>query len=279
MFKKILSISALSVSALLLIGAAADVLSDKVALFQLLPVRLAVVLMILLSLAITVMACMDGSWRRPLLLLACLLQTPVGGAMGVLLVYGLCFPESLPLDTLLPYLTALVALASVIQAVVMIVGEGMYDDGEENEDEDEDEDEDDDWDEDFDDSEGWGDPADTDAANESPAEETSPVKPATKEASKAEPKATPKVMPKATPRKAVLTFDEEDDDLAPIPKKKRGGQALAPSAVSARRADTASPKSEQKQYTDAFDLLKEEAELNERKNSVKDIFAENNNGE
>ena len=54
MFKKILSISALSVSALLLILSVVDVFADKVMLLELLPLKLAVVLMLLITVAVTV---------------------------------------------------------------------------------------------------------------------------------------------------------------------------------------------------------------------------------
>ena len=136
-FKKILSISALSLSALLLILSAIDLFIDF-ALFEWLPLKIAVVLMLVLSLAVTLVACFAGAWRKPLLLLACLLQTPVAGGVAVVWVYGLCFPEALPLLALFPFLVAFAALASVIQALVILVGEGMY---EPLEDSDEDEDE------------------------------------------------------------------------------------------------------------------------------------------
>lgn len=266
MYKKILSIAALSISALLLILSVVDVFADKAAMFELLPLKLAVVLMLLLSLAVTVVACIDGSWRRPLLLLACLLQTPVAGAMAVVWVYGLCFPEVMPLQALFPFLVALTALASVIQATVVIVGEGMYE------------------------------PEEDDAPQEddvSAADE--PVEDGTQDEllSEKEPEPAPAPAPvrptvKSVPRKALLTADEledAEDDLAPIPKRKKSGhpapaEKRVVTPASASHTAPAKPKTESaKKYADPFDLLKEEVQFDEWKNSVKDIFEEKKDGE
>lgn len=275
MYKKILSISALSVSALLLILSVVDVFADKVVLFDLLPLKLAVVLMLLLALAVTAVACIDGSWRRPLLLLACLLQTPVAGAMAVVWVYGLCFPEVMPLQALFPFLVALTALASVIQSVVMIVGEGMYEpeDGGETEN----------------DSAASADAPASDAEEVSAEDSANASEPEKVPASApSAPAAPPRPTVKAMPRKALLTSDEleeAEDDLAPIPKKKKHGQpAPAEKQVSAPapapHTPSAKPKTEPaKKYADPFDLLKEEVQFDEWKNSVKDIFDEKKDGE
>lgn len=250
MFKKILSISALSISALLLILSVVDVFADRVALFELLPLKLATVLMLILSLAVTVVACFSGSWRRPLLLVACLLQTPVAGAMAVVWVYGLCFPEVMPLQALFPFLVALTALASVIQAVVVIVGEGIYEPVEDPE-------ETEDLTTYFDElsAEGMDDdfvPAEVRATPSATASEEKPVA---------------RVMP----RKTLPTADElddADDDLAPIPKRRRSAPAVDPAPV--QEASPVKPQVENLTYTDPFALLEEETWLDQRKNTAQD---------
>ena len=273
MFKKILSISALSVSALLLILSVVDVFVDSVALFELLPLKIAVVLMLLLSLTVTLVACFAGAWRRPLLLLACLLQTPVAGAMAVVWVYGLCFPEVMPLQALFPFLVALTGLASVIQAVVIIVGEGMYEDlpapaASEEDDEDdfaayadelfgEEEDEDADV--------TVAAPAARAAAVSAPVEEEpfepAPIKPGTMSA----------------PRKAQLTADDlgtAEDDLAPVPRRKRTAADELPDELPIRRKPAEKPQQPKAEFADPFALLKEEADFDEWKKSVKGMFDE-----
>ena len=274
MFKKILSISALSVSALLLILSVVDVFADSVALFELLPLKIAVVLMLLLSLAVTMVACFAGAWRKPLLLLACLLQTPVAGAMAVVWVYGLCFPDVMPLQALFPFLVALTGLASVIQAVVIIVGEGMYEDlpapsASEEDDEDDfaayadelfgDEDEDEDADVTV------AAPASRATVVSAPVEadpfESAPVKPKTMSA----------------PRKAQLTADDlgtAEFDLAPVPKKKRIAADDLPDELPIRRAPAEKPHPPKTEFADPFALLKEEADFDEWKKSVKGMFDE-----
>jgi hypothetical protein len=270
MIKKILSISSLSVAALLLILSVVDVFADSVALFELLPLKIAVVLMLLLSLAVTIMACFAGAWRRPLLLLACLLQTPVAGAMAVVWVYGLCFPDVMPLQALFPFLVALTGLASVIQAVVIIVGEGMYDlpdesaesASQDSEGADETEVDDDDFATYAD--ELFGDDEDDDVRVAAPVVHT--------------PKAAP-VKPKTTaaPRKAQLTADElgsAEDDLAPVPRRKRNADMDLDEDLPVRRAPAVQPKQKNEEFADPFALLKEEAEFDEWKKSVKGIFDE-----
>jgi hypothetical protein len=237
MFKKILSIAALSISALLLILSVVDVFADKVMLLELLPLKLVVVLMLLITVAVTMVACFDGSWRRPLLLLACLLQTPVAGAMAVVWLYGLCFPEAMPMQALFPFLVALTALASVIQTVVMIVGEGMYEPMDEMAEGEEDED-----------AAYWDELADLEM-------DRSSVRPA---AGKAAPRQA---------RPAVATMEDDEDDLAPVSKKRRSAPADYPTAM--QKPTPTYAQTEPRKYTDPFALLEEENQLEQRKNSAK----------
>lgn len=128
LLKKIIPISALSLSGLLLVLAAVDGFSSGVALFETFVMKLAMVLMLLCSLSVTLLACIEGSLRRPLVLLACLLHTPIAGGLVLLLVYDFANPEQLPMAFILPFVILLVALASVIQAVVMLLCDGVYTD-------------------------------------------------------------------------------------------------------------------------------------------------------
>ena len=274
MFKKILSISSLSVSALLLILSVVDVFVDSVALFELLPLKIAVVLMLLLSLTVTLVACFAGAWRRPLLLLACLLQTPVAGAMAVVWVYGLCFPEVMPLQALFPFLVALTGLASVIQAVVIIVGEGMYEDlpapaASEEDDED-------DFaayaDELFGDEE---ENEDADVKVAAPVAKSTVAKDFWEEASFEPAPVKPKTT--SVPRKAPLTAEDlgtAEDDLAPVPQKKRTAADDLPDELPIRRTPAEKPQQPKAEFADPFALLKEEADFDEWKKSVKGMFDE-----
>lgn len=122
MFSKkfILPYIALTVSLLLLIAAVVDIFS-AITLFQTILFRLAVAAMLLLSFGVTIFACLSAEMRRPLILFACLLQTPIGGGMALVLVYDLCYPDQLQMDALLPILTVLVAFASAIPAAVLLL--------------------------------------------------------------------------------------------------------------------------------------------------------------
>lgn len=283
MFKKILSISALSVSALLLILSVVDVFVDSVALFELLPLKIAVVLMLLLSLTVTLVACFAGAWRRPLLLLACLLQTPVAGAMAVVWVYGLCFPEVMPLQALFPFLVALTGLASVIQAVVIILGEGMYEDlpapaASEEDDED-----------DFaayaDELFGEEEDEDADVTVAAPAARAAATRVAAARVAalsapvEEEPFEPAPIKPgtMSAPRKAQLTADDlgtAEDDLAPVPRKKRSVADELPDELPIRRKPAEKPQQPKAEFADPFALLKEEADFDEWKKSVKGMFDE-----
>ncbi len=235
MFKKILSISALSISALLLILSVVDVFADKLMLLELLPLKLAVVLMLLITVAVTLVACFDGSWRRPLLLLACLLQTPVAGAMAVVWLYGVCFPEAMPLQALFPFLVALTALASVIQTVVMIVGEGMYEPFEKIVEKPKDDE----------DSAYWDELADLEM-------DISSARPA-----------AGKTAPRNT-RPAVNAMD--DDDLSPV--SKRGYTSPVDYSGAKKQPTPTYAQTAPRKYTDPFALLEEENQLEQRKNSA-----------
>ncbi|MBQ7325718.1 MAG: hypothetical protein IJW98_08235 [Clostridia bacterium] len=283
MFKKILSISALSVSALLLILSVVDVFVDSVALFELLPLKIAVVLMLLLSLTVTLVACFAGAWRRPLLLLACLLQTPVAGAMAVVWVYGLCFPEVMPLQALFPFLVALTGLASVIQAVVIILGEGMYEDlpapaASEEDDED-----------DFaayaDELFGEEEDEDADVTVAAPAARAAATRVAAARVAalsapvEEEPFEPAPIKPgtMSAPRKAQLTADDlgtAEDDLAPVPRRKRTAADELPDELPIRRKPAEKPQQPKAEFADPFALLKEEADFDEWKKSVKGMFDE-----
>lgn len=246
MFKKILSIAALSVSALLLILSVVDVFADKVMLLELLPLKLVVVLKLLITVAVTVVACFDGSWRRPLLLLACLLQTPVAGAMAVVWLYGICFPEVMPLQALFPFLVALTALASVVQTVVMIVGEGMYEPLEEVVPEEE---------------------ADEDSAY---LDELADLE---MDRSSARP-ATGKAAPRKA-RPAVNAMD--DDDLSPV--SKRGYTSPVDYSQGKKQPAPANAQIQSRKYTDPFALLEEENQLEQRKNGTQVSSNTSNDGE
>ena len=248
MFKKIVSLSALSLSALLLILSVVDVFADSVFLFEALPLKLAVVLLILLTVTVTVTACFMRAWRRPLLLLACLLHTPLAGGTAVVWLYGICFPEAMPMKALFPFLVALISFASVIQTTVMVVGEGMYDaDPEEPEEDDslwEDDDED----------------------------------------MKIVPNAAPKksLVGAAAGQNAVTDEELEDglDDLSPEPKKRRKAAERSAAANNVSRPQAAKPEaSAQNKFTDPFALLSEAEDFDQWKKSVKDIFGDEKNGQ
>lgn len=120
MLKKLLPYTALIVSMLLLITAVIDAFS-AITLFETLLFRIAVVAMLLLSFGVTILSCFSAEMRRPLILLAGLLQTPIGGGMALVLVYDFCYPDQLQMDALLPLITILVAFASAIQSAVLLL--------------------------------------------------------------------------------------------------------------------------------------------------------------
>lgn len=236
LFKKIVPLSALGVSLLTLVLAVVDCLSAELALFSLLPVQLLSVLLLLCSLGVTLIACIERTLRRPLVLLACLLHTPIGGGLLLLYVFDLAFPDQLPMALLLPYVMLLVSVASALQAGVTVLCDGIYAEEEaelarEAEEA-----------EALEDAERKAyaallddDPSfmapnqQTDEAPEAATEpEAAPVsqpveKPAP--ASRAVPaeKPAPVSTPKVVPAPVRIT-EEDEDDLAPIPKKKRGKQ-------------------------------------------------------
>lgn len=268
MFKKILSISALSLSALLLILSVIDVFVDAT-LFEWIPLKIAVVLMLTLSLTVTIVACIIGAWRRPLLLLACLLQTPVAGAMAVVWVYGLCFPDVMPLQALFPFLVIFTSLASVIQATVVVVGEGMYEPLHERktvndidfasfdfdddqvllDEEAEEVIEEASDDEEFDDDEDFEDEDDD--------IKIAPVK---KPAPKAAPKAAPKVAPKAMPREEEESVGDEDE--------------LSPDYEEAPKQTVKASSNQTKKVTDPFSILQVQSDFDQWKKSVNGFFDE-----
>ena len=274
MFKKILSFSALSFSALLLILSVIDIFVDA-AMFEWIPLKIAMVLMLALSLTVTIVACIIRVWRRPLLLLACLLQTPLAGGVTVVWVYGLCFPEVMPLQALFPFLVALASLATVIQTVVVIVGEGMYEPLDLTESSHKEQDED--WNEEEDDDFfAYADELSVDEEEEIDVPTKAPARSATATSAAAKPKTV------AAPGKAQLTEDDLDfaqDDLAPIPKRKRDAADDLWEEESYYPTAPKQEKPKKDEFADPFVLLKEEAEFDQWKNSVKGIFDEKKDGE
>lgn len=227
-FKKIVPLSSLGVSLLTLVLAAVDCLSAELALFTLLPVQLVAVLLLLCSLGVTLLACVERTLRRPLVLLACLFHTPIGGGLLLLYVYDLVFPEQLPMALLLPYVMLLVSVASALQAGVTVICDGIYTEEEEELAREAAEAEA------LEDAERKAyaallddDPSfmarhkqadETPEAAPAPVEKPAPA-PQTAPAEKPVPVSTPKAVPAP-----VRITKEDEDDLAPIPKKKRGKQ-------------------------------------------------------
>ncbi len=126
LLKKILPLAILGSAAVMLILAIVDVFMGSVVLFDLLPVQLSAVLLLILSLGLTVLACTDSGLRRPLVLLACLLHTPIGGGMLVLYIYDLAFPDQIPMALILPFVIMLVAISSAMQAGVTMLCASLY---------------------------------------------------------------------------------------------------------------------------------------------------------
>lgn len=124
--KKYLPWAVLGFSGLLLILSVMDIFAADLLLFDLLILHLAVFALLILSLGLTVFACVDRHTRRPLALLACLLQTPIGGGLLLLYVYEWAFPDHLPLGLILPFVVLLVSVASALQAGVLILCIRLY---------------------------------------------------------------------------------------------------------------------------------------------------------
>ncbi|MBQ8288429.1 MAG: hypothetical protein IJX76_06625 [Clostridia bacterium] len=346
LLKKILPLSVLGFSGLMLILAVIDIFADA-ALFSLLPIHLGTILLLLLSLGLTGLACAEPSLRRPLVLLACLLQTPIGGGLLILYVYEWAFPAQLPLGLLLPFVMLIVSVASALQAGVTILCDGMY--AEEAEDAKEDDPPASDlaWqdEEEIADAgsvsagDGWDDsqtqaaqrqalqeqssqerPADQRFSQEqtakerpsqqppaptgtAPTPEAEPARTAAPTvaqtgtdipASQVAPAPVPQITPVAVPVRVapVEITPEDEDELAPIPKKKGRRQPAfetvthpvvpvvpkVPAAPEVKATEPApavkssAPKTKEskKAYTDPFGLLTEE--VKPETSSVKSIF-------
>lgn len=355
--KKYLPWVVLGLSGLLLLLSVVDIFSADLLLFDLLILHLAVFVLLLLSLGLTAVTCIDRHTRRPLALLACLLQTPIGGGLLLLYVYEWAFPDDLPMGLILPFVVLLVSIASSLQAGVILLCIQLYeeDDPSERSSADFDESDDDllyaDLDADYPqpvvektpaapatqkktravfespettEAEDRQAPASTPKAPEAsseqaetmqftPAKETEqPVPAKTPEAPESAPAKAPEA-PKATPVKVpvrasvVEVTPEDEEDLAPVPKKKNkyqpafetANRPVVPvvpvvSAVPAVKDDSdadmkivgspAGKKAEKpaekktqdkkKTYTDPFGLLTEEVKA--EKSSVKTIFSDEN---
>lgn len=225
LFKKILPLTALSVSVVMLVLSVIDSLSAELLLFELLPVQLGAVLLLLCSLGVTVLACMERSLRRPLVLLACLFHTPIGGGLLLLYVYDLAFPEQLPMALLLPYIMLLVSVASALQAGVTILCDSIYaaeavelaQEEAENEAMEEAE------------RKAYASLLDDDVVSakekaEASSQETQPAEHKTYVPAEQAPAPASAPTRSAKPAAPVQITQEDEDDLAPIPKKKRGKQ-------------------------------------------------------
>ncbi len=292
--KKIIPIAALSVGGILLLIAILDVFMAA-ALFETLILRLSVILMLLLSLGVTVYACVEESLRRPLVLLACLLETPIGGGLAVLLIYEALFPGKLPLAALLPFIMLLAAMSTCIQAGVMLLCADIYREEEDEEDapvalspvSDST-------------APDLSVPVAEESAVPAPVSEETPVSamaaPAPAEPAPVSP--APLLTPVPAPVSAkpeihtpapVEITPEDEDDLAPIPRRKSKKQptfengmrnavpvvptvdAPAPKQAEQAPAAPAKEKPAKKGYTDPFGLLSQEVKP-EESNSAKAIF-------
>ena len=123
LIRSYLPLAVLGVSGLLLILSVVDVFAADLVLFDLLPIHIAVFALLFSTLGLTVFACADQLTRRPLALLACLLQTPMAGGLLLLYVYEWAFPESLPLSLILPFLRVFKidrTVCSTISGVILI---------------------------------------------------------------------------------------------------------------------------------------------------------------
>ncbi|MBQ8383525.1 MAG: hypothetical protein IJX47_10005 [Clostridia bacterium] len=325
MMKKILPLSVLGCSGLMLILAVVDIFADAV-LFETLPVHLGTILLLLLSLGLTVLACVDMSLRRPLVLLACLLQTPIGGGLLLLYVYEWAFPDHLPLGLLLPFVMLLVSVASALQAGVTILCGGMYAEDIEDEaeyapaEQTEDECEIPEH-EPAKDSTLAQEMQEQSVSEQAAPEQVAPEQPVQEQPAREQPAPmqsspdprsvqtaspvaaaapdsqtapAPQITPVAVPVRVapVELTPEDEDDLAPIPKKKGRRQPsfetvtrpavpvvpkvpAAPEAKASEPAPAVKPaapkvKEAKKAYTDPFGLLTEE--VKPETSSVKSIF-------
>lgn len=122
MFKKILLYVTLVLSFVLMLTAIVDLCVVSVSMFENSVLRWMMLLTVLLSAVITGMTCVIPKLHRPLLLAIDLVQTILGGEYTVYFVFDLCFPDQLQLGALLPIVMGAIALASLIQAVAMVIG-------------------------------------------------------------------------------------------------------------------------------------------------------------
>ena len=321
LIRSYLPMAVLGIAGLLFVLSAADIFAADLVLFDLLPVHIAVFALLLFTLGLTVFACMDQLTRRPLALLACLLQTPMAGGLLLLYVYEWAFPDHLPLSLILPFVVLLVAIASALQAGVLILCTSLY--AEDDPDAvvtavaDEEED-----DLSFDD-------LDVDAPVQKPQKQPTPAAvkaeqpvPAAKAAPAAEkaPAPAPKaaeqkpapapvklqeekpVAPVKVPTAVAPVTPEDEEELAPIPKKQNKYQPsfetahppmvpVVPKATpipsdsdedmkivgQPAEKKAAKPQEKKKAYTDPFGLLTEEVKAEQT--TVKFIFSDPDSNE
>lgn len=315
MIKKILPLSVLACAGLMLVLSVVDVFTESIVMFDLFFMHLGALLLLLLSLGLTVLVCVEQSLRRPLTLLACLLHTPIGGGLLVLYVYEWAFPDDLPLELLLPFVMMLVCVASALQAGVTILCAGIY---AEETGADEDESEADGAEDELaadnrrtvkeiasvPASDGADDSVEATVGNKTLScgemdptmgNGSSDAETQTEPSDPAPETARPRITPVAVPVRTapVEITPEDEDDLAPIPKKKSKNQPIfesmtrpavpkVPAAPEVKEAEPApakpapvKEKEPKKAYTDPFGLLTEEVKP-ENSSAVKSIFGEEN---
>ncbi len=203
LIKKIAPLAVLGLSVLMLVLSVIDIFSSTLQLFDRWYVILASVVLLLGSLGLTLISCLEPTMRRPLVLLGCLLHTPIGGGLILLYVYGMAFPDALPMAMVMPFAMLLFTVASAVQAGIFYLCNALYEE------------------EIAPDSEGEEDEGDDERAE------------AVESAPEAAPEAAPETAPEAAPEAAPEPAPESAPEVAPESAPESAPEAAPESAPEA----------------------------------------------